>query len=104
MNFTEDAVIGLFAAVVRKWIEDARDDPAELVAVADFLDMSPAQVLARKLQPLSGRLLELTGFRSGLWCPACGREIRTLSEVSRGRPKQFCSKACGQRYRHNGHG
>ena len=99
MNFTEDAVIGLFAAVVRKWIEDARDDPAELVAVADFLDMSPAQVLARKLQPLSGRLLELTGFRSGLWCPACGREIRTVSEVSRGRPKRFCSKSCGVRYR-----
>ncbi len=97
MNFTDDSAFTLLAAIVRKWIEDARKDPAELAAVADFLDMSPAQVLARKLQPLQGRLPELSGYRSGVFCRVCGREIRRVSEDPRGRPPKYCSHNCRRR-------
>ena len=93
----EDGCFRLLAAVARRWIEDAHANPAELVEVAAWLDMEPSAVLARKLQPLTGRLQPLTGFRTGVWCPVCGREIRRVSDDPRGPHAKFCSAACRAR-------
>lgn len=79
----------LLGAVVRQWIGDARDDPAEMDAIATWLDISPQRLQARlQRTPMPGR-------RPGQ-CQVCGRPAVWSG---RGRHKKYCSGRCSTRAR-----
>lgn len=89
-----DGCFELLKAIAQQWIEDARSDPVDLAQVADWLELTPATVLARWRHPNKQPLPRLVGFPSGHACETCGREIRYTSEYRKGPRPRYCSISC----------
>ena len=89
----QDAIT-LLAAVCRQWLDDAREDPAELVAVAAWLDLRPDE-LHVWMRPAARRPAAL-GERA---CPGCGAWLpkHNEGENGKGRKKLWCSNSCRMR-------
>ena len=89
-----DGCFQLLKAIAQQWIEDACSDPVDLAQVADWLELTPATVLARWRHPSERPLPRLVGFPSGQACETCGREIRYTNEQRRGPLPRYCSISC----------
>lgn len=86
----------LFSAVLRSWIQDAREDPGELVTVADWLEVEPAELQVRlpMLKPAAVIHAEPKAPAARV-CAACGAEFRFTS--NNGHKRRFCSTPCLRR-------
>ncbi|MCB0031106.1 MAG: hypothetical protein KDI07_17835 [Anaerolineae bacterium] len=85
--------IMLIAAVVRLWIKDAGDNPAELAAVAGWLGMKPADLKRRWNLTPEAPIIE-AALPGDMICPVCGGAV---AWSGRGRFKVYCSDRCMRR-------
>ena len=95
-DLDQDGALALLAAIARQWLKDARENPAELGNVADWLGLTPRE-LARRFE---GRPA-LQAVNPARWrtCPACGQTLpdHNESETGTGRRRLYCNDTCRRR-------
>ena len=88
-----DGCVAILAAVGRQWARDARQDPAEFIGLASWLDLAPNE-LKQRLDGRSGYNLVVPGTQRV--CPGCGQALPAHNDSPHGagRKRIYCSARC----------
>lgn len=87
----------LFKAVLKSWIQDAREDPNELAAVADWLEVEPAELQVRLPMLKPAVIHAEPKAPAARVCAVCGAVIRFTSDAPAAHKRRFCSTPCLRR-------
>lgn len=91
LELDPDGCISLLVAIARRWIEDAQGNPAELAAVADWLEVSAAELRA---YPVKRSIAAPAAPKPAKVCGVCGAAIQFTSDSPAAHKRRFCSNPC----------
>ena len=86
--------LNLLEGTYRLWSRDASKDPGEAAALAEWLEVTPAELAAR----LVGQHKPARRIMTGQSCLVCGGPV--VGHHGRGRAPIYCGETCRNRARH----
>lgn len=89
-----EGCLNLLQATYRLWSRDARTDPIEAAALADWLEVPPAELQAQ-LAGEGRTARDAQATTTGNPCPVC--EGPVMVQPGRGRAPIYCGPACRER-------